>query len=179
VTKWKRCGGAALVQQMTEHSYRAGTRAARFLILREAIVAHSLGMRPIGPFIRELICGHYRILYTIPGAYRGQRFNLSIWPIVAPDRGHIIQGNKVANVDWDRFDNIDIWLYRSGQWEEELLSLLSPGQQKLFRWANQDGDRDRRNSQTEAERQVPNPPKGKRQSTESGSHHPSSGRFPI
>jgi hypothetical protein len=139
---------------MTEHSYRAGTRAARFLILREAIVAHSLGMRPIGPFIRELICGHYRILYTIPGAYRGQRFNLSIWPIAAQNRGHIIQGNKVANVDWDRFDNVDIWLYRSGQWEEELLSLLSPDRRKLFAWANQDDDRDRRNSQTEAERQV-------------------------
>jgi hypothetical protein len=137
---------------MTGHSYRAGTRAARFLILREAIVAHSPSMRPIGPFIRELTCGLYRIVYTVPGAYRGQRFNLSIWPIVGQNRGHIIQGNKVANVDWDRSDNVDMWLYRSGQWEAELLSLLSPGQRQLFRWANQDDDRNRRNSQTEAER---------------------------
>lgn len=139
-----------MVQGMTGHSYRAGTRAARFLILREAIVAHSLSMRPIGPFMRELTCGPYRIVYTVPGAYRGQRFNLSIWPIVE-DRGRIIQGNKVANVDWDRSDNVDMWLYRSGQWEEELLSLLSPDPRKLFRWASQD-DGDRRNSQTEAER---------------------------
>ena len=115
-------------------------------------MAHSLSMRPIGPFMSELTCGPYRIVYTVPGAYRGQRFNLSIWPIVTQDQGQTIQGNKVANVDWDRSDNVDLWLYRSGQWEEELMSLLSPDPRQLFHWANPDDDRTRRNSQTEAER---------------------------
>jgi hypothetical protein len=52
------------------------------------------------------------------------RFNMAIWPGGIQDSGHIVQANKVANVDWDQSDNVDIVNYQSGPWEDELLVLL-------------------------------------------------------
>ena len=54
----------------------------------------------------------------------GRPYNLQIWPGGQEDTGHIVHSNKVANVDWDQWDNVEILSFRSGAWEQELMSLL-------------------------------------------------------
>lgn len=113
-----------MVQTMGK--YRKGTRAARFLVIRDAILSSSHSMRQIGPGRREMAVGPFLIHYSIPGVWGpGRPFNLAIWPGGAQDSGYVMQANKVANVDWDQGNNVDILSFRSGPWEDELLSLLS------------------------------------------------------
>lgn len=104
--------------------YRPGTRAARFLKLRDAIMAHSRFMKKGALGGTELACGPYRISFRPPGTMPGRPYNLQIWPGGKEDMGHIMHSNKVANVDWDQWDNIEILSFRSGAWEDELLALL-------------------------------------------------------
>lgn len=109
-----------------KHKYREGTRAARFLAIRDAILAQSHHMRQINPGRYELAVGPFLIHYSIPGSLGLDRpFNIAIWPGAAENAGHIVQANKVANVDWDQWDKVDIIAYRSGEWEKELLDLLA------------------------------------------------------
>ena len=103
------------------------TRAKRFLVVRDAIMANSHRMRRVSPDWRELICGSFLVNYCPPGASGPLRgFNLQIWKGRRVEEGLFLHDNKVANVDWDQDDIVDILSYRSGPWEEELLSLLRP-----------------------------------------------------
>lgn len=101
------------------------TRAQRFLILRDAILANPHRIRQVSPLHCELICGPFLISWHLPGSIPGRYFNMNIWPGREQGWGHMMHGHKVANVDWDQFDNVDILSYRSGPWEGELLSLLT------------------------------------------------------
>lgn len=103
------------------------TRAQRFLVLRDAIMAHRGKMRFICQGEWELRCGPFAIVYMLPGARHGRGHNLQIWPGGKQDRGLMLYENKVANVDWGQRDEVHILSYRSGLWEDELLSLLSTG----------------------------------------------------
>ena len=49
---------------------------------------------------------------------------MEIWPAGIQSGGHVVQGDKVANVDWDAHGNIDIITFKSGVWEQQLLDLL-------------------------------------------------------
>lgn len=105
------------------------TRAVRFREIRDAIMAQSARMKPIhiegAAGGREMRCGPFYIQFHPPGAYGSFRgANLAIWPGGVIDHGHLMLGDKVANVDWDQHDTIDILSFRSGPWEGELLSLL-------------------------------------------------------
>ena len=104
------------------------TRADRFREIRDAIMAQSAGMKPSrGPYpaAREMRCGPVSIHFHPPGALGPRRgCNIVIWPAGIIDCGHLVLGDKVANVDWDQRDNFDILTFRSGPWEGELLSLL-------------------------------------------------------
>ena len=103
------------------------TRAQRFLVLRDAILAHRGNMRSICQGEWELRCGPFAIVYMLPGARHGRGHNLQIWPGGKQDRGLMLYENKVANVDWGQRDEVHILSYRGGPWEEELLALLSTG----------------------------------------------------
>ena len=105
-------------------NYPSRSRAARFLLIRDAIFAHSKRMRRAQFGGLELQCGPFLIHYLPPGAMLGRPYNMQIWPYGAEDLGHIVHQNKVANVDWDQWDNVDIISFRSGPWERELLNLL-------------------------------------------------------
>ncbi len=111
---------------MPNPTYKSETRAARFSSLRTAILDHSQLMRPLAPFTKELTVGSFLIYYSTPGAYAGSESSIEIWPGGVEDRGHIVQGDKVANVHWDNLDNIRFLSWKSGPWEENLLSLLTP-----------------------------------------------------
>jgi hypothetical protein len=91
-------------------------------------------MRPTR-FGFELHLGSFLIHYAPPGTFGPLRpFNLQIWPagrLVAP-RCHL-HGNKVANVDWTQWDEVDILSYRSGVWEAELLQLLTQSNLRFLR----------------------------------------------
>lgn len=105
------------------------TRAERFREIRDAIMAQSARMKPMsvpGPVGgREMRCGSFYIQFHPPGAFGPRRgSNLAIWPDGVIDDGHLMLGDKVANVDWDQHDTIDILSFRSGPWEGELLCLL-------------------------------------------------------
>jgi hypothetical protein len=83
-------------------------------------------MRQIDQGRYELAVGPFLIQYANPGALGpGRLFNMAIWPGGAQDGSHIAHANKVANVDWDQRDNVDIVSYRSGPWEDQLRALLS------------------------------------------------------
>ena len=112
--------------------YREGSRAARFLIIRDAILANSPRMRPVAQGISEIAIGPFLILYATPGALPGRPFNMQIWPAGIEQDGHIFQGDKVANVDWDQQGNVDIISFRSGDWEQQLLDLLAASQSVEF-----------------------------------------------
>ena len=107
-----------------KRSYRPGSRAARFLKLRDAIMAHSKFTKTGTLGKLELACGPYQISFWPPESMPGRSYNLQIWPGGKEDSGHIMHTNKVANVDWDQWDNVEILTFRSGEWEEELLALL-------------------------------------------------------
>jgi hypothetical protein len=82
-------------------------------------------MKLVGPSTRELLCGSFRIIYAFPGAYEpGRAYNMQIWPGRRLDDGRMVSEDKVANVDWNDRDEVTIISYRSGKWENELLSLL-------------------------------------------------------
>ncbi|MDP3673767.1 MAG: hypothetical protein Q8R44_01525 [Novosphingobium sp.] len=104
------------------------TQAVRFREIRDAIMAQSNRMKPTRdcrPAGRELRCGPFRITFYPPGAWGpGRGYNLNIWRGAKVDGGHLVSSQKVANVDWDQRDNVDILTFRSGVWERELLSLL-------------------------------------------------------
>lgn len=82
-------------------------------------------MRPIRSGISEITVGPFMIIYAIPGALPGRQFNMQIWPGGQERKGHILHGDKVANVDWDQSGQVDIITFESGAWERELLDLLS------------------------------------------------------
>ncbi len=101
------------------------SRAERFRVIRDAIMAHGSRIRLREASTREMSCGPFYIVYTFPGAFgSGRGHNLQIWPGRRVDSGHMIGEDKVANVDWNDRDEVDILSFRSGTWEEELLSLL-------------------------------------------------------
>jgi hypothetical protein len=90
-------------------------------------------MKMIGPSTLELFCGPFRIIYAHPGACGpGRGHNLQIWPGRRLDDGHMVSEDKVANVDWNDRDEVSIISFRSGKWEDELLSLLEDGSNVLF-----------------------------------------------
>lgn len=101
------------------------TRKQRFLVLRDAIMAHKKAMRVLRPGEHELLCGPFKILYMFEGGRHGRGYNLNIWPGAKQWGGMTSYDHKVANVDWNERDEVDILSYRSGPWEAELLSLLS------------------------------------------------------
>jgi hypothetical protein len=109
----------------TTDENRAGTRAARFLKIRDAVLARSRDFKPRGNGEYELAAGEFFILYSIQGSIPGRPYNLQIWPSGSQNQGHVLHGPKVANVDWDQWDNVDILSFRSGEWETELLHILS------------------------------------------------------
>jgi hypothetical protein len=102
----------------------SGTRKERFLVIRDLVLAHTKRMKPDQLSSRQLRCGPFLIAYNYPGRL-SPKYNLQIWPGGAQDGGHIVQGDKVANVDWDQYDNVEIISYRSGPWEQQLVELLS------------------------------------------------------
>lgn len=112
--------------------YREGSRAARFLVIRDAVLANTDRMRRRSRGTFELALGPFLILYSIPGAIRGRPYNMQIWPAGVQTCGYITQGDKVANVDWDQWDNIVILSFRSGPWEAELLDLLANSEKLEF-----------------------------------------------
>lgn len=111
--------------QQKKRQYPDGSRAARFLRIRDALLANLPPMRPVASGISEIAVGPFLIVYAIPGALPGRPFNMQIWPAGVEQDGYILQGNKVANVDWDQLDNVEILSFRSGAWERELLDLLA------------------------------------------------------
>jgi hypothetical protein len=87
-------------------------------------------MRPT-PTGKEMVCGPFLIYYHFPGilgTLRGS--HIDIWPAPSPeDRAFgTCHGNKVCSVDWWQDGRVHISQYRSGAWEDELLSLLSERQ---------------------------------------------------
>lgn len=122
MTTQSRPGGATPPEQPRR------TRTVRFREIRDAIMAQSGRMKPTRgcrPAGRELRCGLFLITFYPPGAWGpGRGYNLNIWPAGVIDRGLLVLGDKVVNVDWDQFDNVNILTFRSGAWEGELLSLL-------------------------------------------------------
>lgn len=98
-------------------------RAQRFLRLRDLILQHTDRMVDAKPLGRQLRCGPFLIHYFWPGVI-SPGANLQIWPAGKQDSGHIVQGDKVANVYWGQNDNVTIVTYHSGDWEEELALLL-------------------------------------------------------
>lgn len=106
--------------------YREGTRAARFLAIRDAIMAEAHRMRPCEHGCKQLAVGPFLIFYAPPGACGlGRGYNLQIWPGGSARWGVVMQANKVANVDWNQWDEVDILSFRGGAWEQELLELLT------------------------------------------------------
>lgn len=82
-------------------------------------------MHEVYPGIKELAVGPFLIHYAVPRAFDpARRYNMTIWPAGAQDGGHILQGNKVANVVWDQWDQVRIISFHSGAGEDELLQLL-------------------------------------------------------
>jgi hypothetical protein len=100
------------------------TRAQRFLVLRDAILAHSERMVPDRLATKRLVCGPFDIGFAFPGVFDRAKCNMQIWPNGSQDGRHIMYGHKVANVNWDHHDMVEIVSYRSGPWEDELLHLL-------------------------------------------------------
>lgn len=104
------------------------TREERFRVIRDEVMELSGRMvitRPGEPCGLVMQCGPFKIACYSPGALAPHRgCNLNIWPGAHIDHGRLVTKNKVANVDWDEFDNIEIWTFRSGPWEAELLRLL-------------------------------------------------------
>lgn len=117
---------------LNNREYPKGSRANRFLEIRDAVLALSIPARPVVSGRVELSVGPFLIHYSIPGVLPGRGFNMEIWPAGAQQDGYIIQGNKVANVDWDQSDLIRIISYRSGEWEQQLLSLLAASENVEF-----------------------------------------------
>ena len=111
--------------QKDKSQRRDESRSARFLKIRDALLAASPPMRPIRSGISEITVGPFMIVYAIPGAMPGRAFNMQIWPAGEEQGGHILHGDKVANVDWDQSDNVAIISFESGAWERELLDLLA------------------------------------------------------
>lgn len=105
--------------------YREGTRAARCLIIRDAILPRLEEGRSVGPGMKEIAVGPFLIFFAVPGAMGyGRGYNLEIWPNGAVNQGYVLQGHKVANFDWNQSDEVEILSFRSGAWEKELLELL-------------------------------------------------------
>ena len=68
--------------------------------------------------------GPFTIALYAPGAWGPCAWSLNIWPGGKIVGNHRVHQHKVVNVFWDQLDNIDIWTFRSGPWEGELLNLL-------------------------------------------------------
>jgi len=101
-------------------------RVQRFLVIRDAVMSRFPDMHQTQRGVHELVCGPFLVHFTLPGANgMGRGFNLQIWPSGTVDAGHILHGNKVANVDWFGDGRVEIISFRSGSWEQELLSFLS------------------------------------------------------
>lgn len=104
------------------------TRLDRVREIRDTVMARSSRMKPTrgpGPAGKEMRCGPFHIKFYPPGAWGPDRgCNLNVWPAGKVDCGHVVQENKVFNVDWDQRDEIDILTFCRGSWEAELLSLL-------------------------------------------------------
>lgn len=104
---------------------KQSTRVERFCAIRDAIMTNASRMTPHReikqPGFFELRCGPFLIVYGEP---RGVP-NVQIWPAGKLEHGHILHGDKVANVDWDG-DYIHVFTFKSGPWEAELLELLRP-----------------------------------------------------
>lgn len=104
------------------------TREERFREIRDGVMGMSGRMvltRPGRPCGLVMQCGPFKIVFYPPGTFAScWASNLNIWPGARIECGRLVTENKVANVDWDEFDNIKIWTFRSGPWEAELLRLL-------------------------------------------------------
>lgn len=105
--------------------YRKGSRADRFLEIRDAVLANMPGAKSVASGRMVLAVGPFLIHYCIPGAMPGRPFNMQIWPGGRQQGGHVLQADKVANVDWDQHGNVEIISFRSGTWEQELITLAN------------------------------------------------------
>lgn len=112
--------------------YKLGTRAARFLEIRDAVLGQNSSMRRITRGGREMTCGPFLIQLYPPGFCPGRPYNMQIWPAGHEKSGKILHGYKVVNVDWDQQDNLHIFTFRGGPWESELLSLLRQEESLAF-----------------------------------------------
>ena len=101
-------------------------RAQRFIEILAAMLVRFPEMRQIQPGTYELVCGPFLLHCTLPGYYGSDRgLNINVWPgRIVDESGMILHNNKVANVDWFPDNSLDILSYRSGSWEQELLSYL-------------------------------------------------------
>ena len=105
---------------------RKQNRAERFVDILAAVLARFPDMRQIQGGTYELVCGPFLLHCTLPGYYGSDRgLNINVWPgRIVDGSGMILHDNKVANVDWFPDNSVDILSYRSGPWEQELLSYL-------------------------------------------------------
>lgn len=109
-----------------KQQYSPGTRAARFLKMRDAVLAHETAMRELRAGVRELAVGPFQIHLAQPGTLGGSRpYNITIWPTGAAESGYSVHGNKIASVDWNDRDEVFIVSFNCGEWENELLKLLT------------------------------------------------------
>ena len=69
--------------------------------------------------------GPFTIALYAPGAWGPCAWSLNIWPGGKIVGNHRVHQHKVVNVFWDQLDNIDIWTFRSGPWEGELLTFCA------------------------------------------------------
>lgn len=109
-----------------KHQYAPGTRAARLLQLRDALLPHELAMREVSPGILELAVGMFVIQYAVPSPLAAQQlWDITIWPSGAAGSGYSVHGRKIASFGWSDRDEIFIHAFNCGEWENELLKLLA------------------------------------------------------
>lgn len=114
--------------------YKIGSRAARFLAIRDAILPHVPRMQKVR-FGKALSLGPYLIHFSPPNAHwPGSGYNINIWPDGVRERssGHVLHGLKVVNVYWNQRDELQILGFRGGSWEAELLELLTAAENVSF-----------------------------------------------
>ena len=102
-------------------------RVARFRQLRDNILPYLGCDQLIDPTSGKMWIGSFFIRYSIQRRPDEVWHNIQIWPPGGDEFGTYVYGNKVANVNWDGSDNVDIITFRPGPWQEQLLALLPVG----------------------------------------------------
>jgi hypothetical protein len=109
-----------------KHQYAPGTRAARLLQLRDAVLPHELAMREVSPGVFELIVDMYVIQYSLPHPLAAHGLcNITIWQRGAVPRGFSMHGDAITSFSWTYWDEVFIQDFKCGEWENELPRLLT------------------------------------------------------